>query len=264
MSFTLDHADASSAPPARQPLALDPEVKEDLEHILRVNRKRIIKKYAGYVSSVSENVVKNRDVTVESFRNYVLRLPAFTSKNDASLLSGLKAEIKQSTSLYEILDLIAEGYASFVNYDVFQSIQEKFCRNVKCEDFNYPEEFQAYINKHKVNEFFGTNPQLEKLTKSSKKLQLKFDIEPTTKAANLVSLKSTLCEILDLMPSALRIFSVEEGCIVMTFLIPVAVADLIFGAGKKIAVEQKEALRDLSVIWMKCDDYEFHFNEEGI
>lgn len=89
---------------------------------------------------------------------------------------------------------------------------------------------------------------MEKLTKASKKLKLKIDIEFTSKVARVVNLKSSLAALLGLRPSALRLFSIEEGCVIVTFLIPDFVADTIFGADKRMSISQKEGFQSLSVL----------------
>lgn len=151
-----------------------------------------------------------------------------------------------------------------MNYEIFQSIQDKYCSDVDCEDFKYPGRLQAYIKKHEVKEFFDINPQLEKFTKASRKLKLKIDIGLTSKVAKVVDLKSSLAALLDLTPSALRLFSIEEGCVVVTFFIPAFVADVVFPANNNFSTKYEEGFRRLSILRLICGNFNWKCGDEGI
>jgi hypothetical protein len=237
---------------------LEPEVQEDLEHILRLNRKKIVTQYAHYVSSLCDYVVE-RGVSAERLRTFLLKMPAFSSDKDSqrgALLSGVKDKLEEADTIYRIFDLLGDECASFLNYDIYQSIQDKYCSDIDCEDFKYPERLKAYIDKHNVIEFFDINPKLEVFTQASKKLKLKFEIELTSKMARVVSLKSSIAALLGLRPSALRLFSIEEGCVVVTFLVPTFAADYIFPPGKNMNFGLAEDLQHLSVLRLTCGDFE--------
>ena len=245
---------------------LDPEVREDLEHILRINRNRIITLYAHFVSSLCDCLV-DKGVSVHRLRTFLLKMPAFERGDDkqcqAKLLSGVKSKLEEADTVYKIFDLLGEECASFLNYDIYRSIQDKFCSDVDCDDFKYPEYLKAYIEQHKLKEFFDVNPKLEKLTKASKKLKLKMDIELTSKVARVINLKSSLAALLGLRPSALRLFSIEEGCVLVTFLIPATVAGSVFPADKKVDAQQMEGFRSLSVLWATCGDFHMDFRDSA-
>ena len=204
--------------------------------------------------------VVNRGVSVQSLCTFLLELPAFVSdedENQGRLLSGVQEKLEKADTIYNVFNLLRKECASFLNYDIYESIQNKFCTEVECEDFKYPDRLKAYIDGHNVKEFFDVNPQLEKVTEASIKLCLKLDIEVTSKVAKVVNLKSSVAALLGLKPSALRLFSVEEGCVIVTFLIPAFVADIIFATGKMITMSK--GFQDLSVLWIKCGDFKFDF-----
>ena len=247
------------------PPPLDPEVREDLQYTLENNLERIMHHYACYVSHLCE-CVKRKGVDVHELCTFLLRLFAFAPSDkyhqqDKMLLSRMKVELKEAKTINDIFDLVGEECASFLNYSIYQSILEKYCGDIDCEEFKYPDKLQAYIDQHSIKEFFDVNPQLEEFTKSSKKLKFKIDIESTSRVARIVNLKSAIAKVLRLKPSALRLYSVEEGCVIATFLIPVHVADAIFSSDVVITMEERKKLQDLSVIWMKCGDYECDMRE---
>jgi hypothetical protein len=199
--------------------------------------------------------VKRTGESVQDFRTFLLKLPAFTSDHSDKLLLGVKAEMKEANTINKLFDLIGEEYTSFLNCDIFQSILEKYCTGLDCEDLKYPEYLKAYIDKHKIAEFCSVNPQLANWTKNSKKLCLKFDIDETSKVSKVLDLKPRIAEILDVTPGALQVFSIEEGCVVLTLLIPTFVADVIFPEGKELTMKQRNAFQALSVLWIKCDNF---------
>jgi hypothetical protein len=198
--------------------------------------------------------VKESGVSVEDFRTYLLKLPAFASDHHDTLLSGVRAEMKKADTINKLFDLIGEEYTSFLNYDIFQSILNKYCKGVDCEDLKYPEHLKAYVDEHNVAEFCSVNPQLAKTSTTSEKLHFKFDIEKTCRVGKVFDLKPKIAKLLGVIPSALQLFSVEDGCIIVTYLIPAFVAENIFAEDGDMTVEQWTAFQALSVQWVKRGD----------
>ena len=252
--------DDSSLSPSRLELScsdvskLDPEVRVDLIFVLNRKRDEIMNRYASFVSCLCTSV-KATGVSVEDFRTYLLKLPAFTKNQQDTLLSGVKDKMKNACTINEIFDLIGEEYTSFLNCDIFLSILNQYCSGVDNNDLKYPEHLKAYIDQHTINEFISVNRELEKITDKDEKLKFKFDIEQTSKVAKVLDLKSNIAAILGVTPSALRLFSIEEGCLIVTFLTPAFVADKIFSAGGILATKQMDELRANSVMWVKFRDY---------
>ena len=233
---------------------LDQDVHDDLIFILKRKRDEIMNRYASFVSCLCTSV-KATGVSVEDFRTYLLKLPAFTNNQQDKLLSGVKDDMKKACTINEIFDLIGEEYTSFLNYDIFLSILNQYCSGVNNNALNYPEHLKAYIDQHKINEFIRVNPELAKITDTDEKFKFKFDIEETSKVAKVLDLKSKIAAILGITPSALRLFSIKKGCLIVTFLTPAFVADKIFSAGGILATKQIHELRVNSVLWVKCGDY---------
>ena len=189
---------------------------------------------------------------MEDFRTYLLKLPAFTNNQQDKVLSGVKDKMKNARTINEIFDLIGEEYTSFLNCDIFLSILNQYCSGVDNNALKYPEHLKAYIDQHTINEFISVNCELEKITDKDEKLKFKFDIEQTSKVAKV---KSKIAAILGVTPSALRLFSIEKGCLIVTFLTPAFVADKIFSAGGILATKQMDELCANSVMWVKFRDY---------
>lgn len=238
---------------------VDPEVREDVEQQLELNLEAIRRRYALFVSSLCQSVIQ-KGITVEDFRLYLLNLPALECDDDNEkhkLLSGVKAKIWDASTIHNIFSLLSLECASFLNYDIFQSILDDYKIPVQNSDaLKYPEHLKAYLHKHKLSEFVEINPRLEKFTgDDSKRLILKFKITLPSRVTRVLDLKKTIAKILRLKPSALQLVGIEEGCVIVTFLIPSFLANF--------TAEQIQEFQASSVLWFKCGDQEFHFRESS-
>jgi len=93
-------------------------------------------------------------------------------------------------------------------------------------------------------------------------LILKFEIKRTSELSKLSDITKAVANALDLKKSAVRLLSVEEGCVLITFLIPTAVAAYLFTSNTKFSVHQVKAFSILSVLWLKCNGHTFEFKED--
>ena len=232
---------------------LDPEVREDIQFILENMKRQITERYARFVYHLCASV-KATGVSVEDFRTFLLKLPAFANDQQGKkLLSGATAEMKAANTINEIFDLIDGKYASFLNYDIFRSIQHTFCRGLDSEDLNYSEHLKAYVNDHKISEFCLVNSQLAKFNDTDEKLRFKFDFEMvSSKVAKVLDTKKRIAHILGVTPSVLQLLSVEEGCLIVTFLTTAFVADAILSADGELTTKQMEDFCAISILWVEC------------
>ena len=103
-------------------------------------------------------------------------------------------------------------------------------------------------------EFVKINPKLEKISQSSEKLVLKFNIPLVCEVAKVFDLKDAVAEYLGMKSYTLRLMDIEEGCVVVTVLLPTAVANYVFANG--LTPKQEADIRALSVLWLKCGSYQ--------
>ncbi len=228
----------------------DPEVREDVEQQLELNLEAIRKRYALFVSHLFDSITA-KGVSVESLRIYLLGLPALECDDDDEnhkLLSGARVQLKKAATLKEIF-IALHDCGSFLNYDVFQCILNKYeiTDESNSEVLKYSEHLKAYLDQHKLSEFIKLNPSLETvMDPSKKKLILKFDIALPMRVTKVLDLKKAVAKILGLRTPALRLVGIEEGCVVVTFLIPAFVADLTPG--------QLKDFNALPVLHLSCGD----------
>jgi hypothetical protein len=236
---------------------LDPDSLQDLRLTLSSDVQQIIKQYSSYVSYIRECLQEN-GVSAKDLSSYLMTMSAFSrSEQKPTLLSAHRHELEKADDLYTIFNLLAAEYASFLSYDIFQSILAKYQK--KCnipagqEELMYPEHLKAYINKHRVSEFVEINPLLKRYTSTSTELVLKIDIESISTLAVLEKIKAAAAKILGLKSATLRLLNIEEGCVLVTYLIPTPIADFLFADDTVLSKQQEKQLRTMSVLRLECN-----------
>ena len=229
---------------------------EDVKQKLDLNLEDIRKRYAAFVSCIFDHLC-DKKVSVKKLRMYLIGLPAMeynSNGEEFNLFSGVKDKLMKAVTIEKIFEVLQE-YGSFMNYDVFQCILDHYniipANGYEANVLNYSEHLKSYFDKHTLSEFIELNPRLEKINDPSKKLILKFNITLPTRVTKVVDLKKPIAKICKLQLSALRLVSIEKGCVLVTFLIPPFVPDL--------TLEQIQELQTLPVLSLKCGDQIFHF-----
>ena len=238
----------------------DSNTLQDLEQQLKLNFKKINRRYTSYVHNIRTSL-KKEGVTASELCAHLMTMSEFSgeSEEQKAALSAEREELKKTTTIDEVFILLSEKHASFLNYDIFQSIQEDY--GIK-ESTNYPEHLEKYIKMHKIKEFADINPLLETFTDASKKMVLKVNIESTRSLAKVVDLQMALANVLGVRKSKLKLFNVKEGCVLVTMLIPAQLADLIFTSDKKFTTKEVKELQALSITWLECNGCMFNFTED--
>ncbi len=232
---------------------------EDLRQQLQRNLSDIKKYYASYVRCIQLSL-KSKGITVKDLRAYLLSLDAFQSDHDDAslkLFSDKREKLEKASDIEDIFYLLITESASFLNYEIFQTMLDEYDIDTSQKKLSYPEHLNAYINK--LSEFYEINPSLESFTDDSKSLVLKFGIELTSTIGTLKELTRAVANILGLKPSALRLLSIREGCVIVTLLLPASIAAAIFK--KQFSSKQENDFRALSVMWLKCSDFYFDFQK---
>ena len=208
----------------------------DLHFILENNLKQIIKIYGSFVDCVRTSI-EEKGVTAEALCMYLLSVSAFSTNRQGhtlALLSDKKSELQKATTVIEIFNILITECASFLNYDIFQDILEKYDINADQKELKYSEHLKAYMEKHKISEFAAISPLLNS-RKSSKELTLKYDVESTSRLAKVADLRR--------------------------FLASIPVADAIFAPNTVLTAQQERDLQAASVLWLECNGYTFNGRE---
>ena len=237
--------------------ALEKNKFDDLIFQLENNEREIIKNYSHYVTKVRESLVAT---PVKKIYQKLLTLPTYSScGNIASRLPDkVIAKLYLAETSDEIVNILVTDWASYINYDIFELLLDEFCPNRDPEDFNYPNQFDSYIRKHNVAEFVSINPTLEKFTEESSILTVKLDLAHKTKLSKVVDIKYCISRMLGMLPSALRIIGIREGCVELILGIPARAANNIFHRNATFLLQQQQ-FKNLSVMWLECNGLIFDF-----
>ena len=219
--------------------ALDPKVCIDLHYQLRKNLETIKTQFASYVSEIYGRI-DDKQINLSKIKQF--------------LEHQLNSDLEQANSLDDIFRLLRKRDKTsfhFLNYHIYESLQKNFLPEEENEAFNYPDLLKAYANKHRLSEFLEINPKLEEINTSGNILHIKFDIQASDKLGKVLELQESLAAVLEVRPSELQILNIEQGCVMVTFLIPAHVAKVAFQHVTEFTPEQ---LLKLSVKWIKIGD----------
>ena len=246
---------------------LSDSTRKDLEYTLEKYREKIVFRYGLYVRCIRKSL-QEMAIDVNELCSYLLSINAFQSSINlhGKLLSGVASELKKARTILEVLDIVVENCSSYMNVGVFQCIVKTYGIDKGQEELKYPGHLKAYIEKHTIAEFVKINPKLEISGDDSKKLVLKLDIKQTCELSMIIDLQKAIASIYeDIMPSAIRLCDITEGCVVVTFCVSASVGDQVFTKEKMLSSEEKLRLQSLSVLWIDYDDHRiatFIYNKE--
>ena len=220
----------------------------DLRYLLKKYHDKITTQFASYVSEIYIRI-KSKRIDLDQIKHF--------------LENKLDSDLEGASSLDDVFRLLrrcSKASLNFLNYRIYESLREKFIPEERDESFNYPDYLKDYANKHRLSEVFKIIPKLKEIdiTTSNNTLHIKFDIQVSDKLINVLDLQESLALLLEIMPSDLQIHNIEQGCVMVTFLIPARVAEVTFQHVRKFTPEQ---LSRLSVKWIKLGDSEIVSNE---
>ena len=188
--------------------------------------------FAETDTSIAENL--HADVTI--VKNYVLDLV-----NDPEQDENI-AEIKKATSIPEII-LALQPYKSFLNYEIIERIVAKFG---SCEDHTVMQKYINAFNRFCERSAFelpvSVLPKKVKARKD-KILSVKLSKEGFASLRNIISVRQKMASILGVKKWALKICSIEDGCVCVRFLVPAAVMRKIL----PLSPAKKGALREVDI-----------------
>lgn len=228
----------------------DTHVLEDLEQQFENNLTEIKNCYASFTCHLCKSI-QDKGVSVDKFRSYLLTLSAFKDKPQCRVLSNIQDKLENAKTIEKIFSYVTE-WATFLDDDIFQLIVEVY--KIDCRSIDYSMHLWNYLRKHKISDFAKINPKLRDVEDCSV-LTLKMNIERVRDITNVIDLKRKVATILGMRASALRLMDIQEGCILVTFLVPALVPDVLFGDGRELTITQLKQLQDLSIQWMKCGEH---------
>ena len=173
-------------------------------------------------------------------------------KGDRKISQLLIAEHDQQKldSAFSIDDVfkILSKYWSFLEHQVLVNIVNQYGdRKIKEKVKEYQRELKQFFLKRKIAELpkpFQCSDNTE-LSETHEPIMIKLN-QNDPSWSDIIELKEKICAVLDVVPSTLQIYRIEEGCIKVTFYIPRQLAQEIFK--KSLKPEQLKALNATSVM----------------
>jgi hypothetical protein len=241
--------------------SLPSDIIENLRFKLRLDLKSITNHYGSYADYIRTSIIK-QGVTAKQLIAVLMGYTCFSHSKQEEVRILFSRKIIEAVEVNDIVIELHREYASFLNYEIFQTLQEKYVIDNGEEVLRYPERLKAYIEKLNIAEFIEVRPALRRKTKQSKKIALKMDIAATSKLSGLRDLRYKLAEILGIHLVELQLHDVEEGCVIVTFLILNTAVDSIFTGNKHEIFTQKQVVnfQALKIMWLRCGLYTWHFS----
>ena len=220
----------------------------------------IFSAYSDYTNCIAESLVKMK-VDIRKLRAHSLSLcPGCDERNLMPLSFRAGDKFEQLDNVYDFISELRK-FTSFLDCSLFEEIIRQF-KIKNQEKLKYPEKLRQYIMKHTVSEFMEIDPKLtlNEYTDDTKELVIILDIEQITNfLKEVLDIGQVLAYVMNIDQRQLLIHKIGEGSVTVTFLIPTSVAEYMFSGRKEciFSQEQFEEFRKVSIVMLKCNDYEF-------
>ena len=213
--------------------------------------RQISKKYASLTSSIRASL-KQQGITPAQLAEKLMDLEGFLPLREGvkrRLLEDRFSEISKATSIDEIFRVLRE-YCSFYNHEIVEYIVEELgTAEDKAKLEKYKEDFTDYCRRSVFECPFSSGSE-----KSSHFVDLVMKVDSdtmvkpyTVKAVELFH--TQVAKVLQVTKYTLHLWSVEEGCLQLTFHIPRFLKTIVF----PLNAEQRKSLKELGVIKLDCD-----------
>ena len=172
------------------------------------------------------------------------------------LFHRIRKDLMSAESIGKLMYHIAP-FVSFFNYNVIERIVHRHGSDTDKENFeDYLKKFEEFC-KHRANDVpMNVDCQDPKSTCFKVKIESDFQSTYTVKAVNLF--REKLCNILGVTEPSLRLLSLKEGCVLLTFLIPTFVVPFVF----PLTQDQERALSAEGVTKYALADEPFHMIDD--
>ena len=231
--------------------------REELKGMLCDDVRKMKRLFGSLVTTTCDSVEER--IPVVKFAKHILALGAYDpapEERDRSLLDEHRQEIKGAGSISEIF-IILSAYWNYLSYEILEYIIEHYGTS---DDAKRLKDYSVKLHdfcKRRIFEFpmpVRGNGTENKSSPKQEELYVKLDVRDDIPSEQFNQIKGRIAKILHVRPATLQIFSIDKGCVQLTFLIPKFVAQKIF----PLSEEQTSALsKDVSLIRLECGDYTF-------
>lgn len=253
--FSSSGCSKQCSPEAKQSLfpyldasALCEEDMEELEVRLSSDLREIIKSFAIFKSLTIESL-ENQSTPVNKLVDYVLSLGMFVADIGCKTLAKSDEEtIHNAQTVMDVFSTLRK-YISFFNYEILEQVVVRFG---SAEDKTKLEEYLAAFHKFCKRSVFEVPPYV--FSQSSRQttdrvLTVKCTSEVCTTLENVVMVRRKIALILKIKICALRLCSIEKGCVQLQFLIPTFIADTVLPVSETSLLQIGPGVRILEQDW---------------
>lgn len=232
---------------------------KDFRYLIKLDLKELKKKFITLQFEVRESLSKK--VSPQKIVAHVLSDYDDICENHdcktVSLFSDTDQEKLNSAISVDQVFQVLRKYWSFLKCEILYSVvdhcgDESDQARVK----DYQKQLQIFFNKRKVSEVPEELMSSSSIDELRDKMLIKLDKENPLWTA-ITDLEFRICEILGIMPSALLIIGVQEGCVEITFSIPKHISQQIFN--KPLTRVQQDHFREACVLRLACGHVQLTF-----
>ena len=211
---------------------------------------QISKKYASLTSSLRSSL-KQQGITPAQLAEKLMDLEGFVPLRKGEkhrLLEDRVSEFSEARSIEKIF-LILKEYCSFYNHEIIKYIVEELgTKDDKAKLEKYREDFTEYCRRSVFECPFSSGSE-----KSSHfvDLVMKVDSDTVIERYSVKALElfhTQVAKLLQVTKYTLHLWSVEQGCLKLTFHIPRFLKMVIF----PLSAYQKSSLKELGVAKLDC------------
>lgn len=220
---------------------------------LQLQFREISRKYARLVSSVKKSL-KTQGVTAMELTEKLMDLKGYIplEKKDGHtqpLLQDRFPDMNKATTTDQVFRILSD-YSSFFNHDIIEFVVDEVGTDDDMENLKkYQDDFMEYC-KRSVFEcpFSVCSKRLPNFVDLVMKVDSPSMIAPYSMQA-VQLFQAQVARLLHITKHTLKLCSVEEGCLKLSFQIPRFLSTIIF----PLNTDQRQGLTDLGIISLDCD-----------
>ena len=239
----------ASFPHIREFQGLDKEEKEHLEQRLIMESESIQLSFSTlcnkFFDSLEDIPLKKLVRVLKGFK----ALKRVNSSKSESVIRSYEYVLENIADIEGVKDLIEECSTFFDFRPVEYMIQNVGLERDRQMLEKYKEDFEHYV-KRKIFECPCEVGPLEALSNTKLYVKLESDYD---KLVDLKQFQCRISSILEVSVHVLRLSSVKDGCIQLTFLIPSFIQEAIF----PLSPDQERDMKKLGIIKLWCENYCF-------
>lgn len=220
----------------------------DSKYIIGQELEKIKDSFMRLLTDVQDRLSKR--VPVKRITTFVAKYAKqFRGHRESQQYLILVQDQKHATCTDEFFTSLSTHW-SFLEHKMLVDIGNNFGgRKIRWKLKEYQKQLKKFLKNRRMSQFpmplrCIDNTIITKLSETRKRVILKLDLNDPS-WDDIINLKESICKILEILPSALLICKVEDGCVKVTFYIPNLIAQETL---ESLKVDQRKALTSTPVM----------------